>query len=242
MNDPSVVATSSFGTARGFGDPRPSLLASKRHTARLILIVCGIAVLGFLQSRQSVPSPGGSRLALYVTIAALELLFVWFVRKGIRARNGSLRDLLGKGWRSAFDGLRDTALAFLFVAGLRGGSALVQHLLGHSSANAGFLLPNGALESLLWIGVSIVAGVCEEMVYRGYLQPQLWALSGSLPLSIALQAIVFGMAHIYQGWRPAVITAVYGLAFGLLAAWRKSIVPGAIAHSFIDIIGGLVRR
>jgi len=172
----------------------------------------------------------------------LQLLFVWFVRKGIRARNGSLRDLFGQGWRSPLNGLRDTALALLLVVALRGCSALLQYVLGQSSANTGFLLPNGALESLLWIGVSIVAGVSEEMVYRGYLQPQLWALGGSLPLSIALQAFVFGMAHVYQGWRPAAITAVYGLGFGLLAAWRKSIIPGAIAHSFIDIIGGLVRR
>lgn len=242
MNDPSFVPTPFFGAGRGFGDPRPSLLASRRHTARFILIVCGIAVVGFLQSRHSVPSPGGSRLALYVSIAALQVLFVWFVHKGIRTRNGSLRDLVGKGWGSPFDGLRDTALALLFVVALRVCAALLQYGLGQSSANTGFLLPNGLLESLLWIGVAITAGVCEEIVYRGYLQPQLWALCGSLPGAIVLQSFVFGVAHFYQGWRPAVITAVCGLAFGLLAAWRKSIIPGAIAHSFIDIIGGLVRR
>jgi membrane protease YdiL (CAAX protease family) len=111
-----------------------------------------------------------------------------------------------------------------------------------SSSLWGFLLPNGPLESLLWVGVAIMAGVCEEVVYRGYLQPQLWALSGSLPLSIALQALIFGVAHVYQGWRPTIITAVYGLVFGLLAAWRKSIVPGAIAHSIVDLIAGLFRH
>jgi CAAX protease family protein len=209
---------------------------------RFILIVCGIAIVGFLQSRQSIPSAGSSRVPLYLSIVTLQLLFVWFVHKGIRVRHGSLRDLFGRGWCSPFDGLRDTALAFLFVAGLRGCSALLQSLLGPSLASTRFLLPHGTLESLLWIGVSIAAGMCEEVVYRGYLQPQLWALSGILPLSIALQSLIFGMAHAYQGWRAALITAFYGLVFGLLAAWRKSIIPGAIAHSFIDIIGGLVRR
>ena len=242
MNDDSLENASFSGASRGFGDTRPPLLASRRHTIRFVLIVCGIAILGFLQSHRSAPSPGGSRVALYVSIAALQLLFVWFVHKGIRARNGSLRDLIGKRWRSPFDGLRDTALALLFVVGLRGCSAVLQYVLGQSLANTGFLLPNGPLESLLWIGVAITAGVCEEIVYRGYLQPQLWALSGSLPLSIALQALIFGVAHVYQGWRPAVITAVYGLVFGLLAAWRKSIVPGAIAHSLFDVIAGLFRR
>jgi hypothetical protein len=28
------------------------------------------------------------------------------------------------------------------------------------------------------------------------------------------------------------------LVFGLLAAWRRSIIPGAIAHMVVDILGG----
>jgi membrane protease YdiL (CAAX protease family) len=239
-----ITENDSFpGASRGFGDLRPPLLASRRHTIRFVLIVCGIAILGFLQSHRSAPSPpGSSRVPLYVSIAALQLLFVWFVRKGIRAHGGSLRDLFGKRWHLPFDGIRDTVLALLFVVALRGCSLLLQHLLGQSSANTAFLLPSGPLELLLWTGVAIAAGVCEEIVYRGYFQPQLWALCGNLPLAIALQSLIFGIAHVYQGWRPAIITAVYGLAFGLLAAWRKSIIPGAIAHSLIDVIAGIFRR
>ena len=36
-----------------------------------------------------------------------------------------------------------------------------------------------------------------------------------------------------------VVTAAYGLVFGLVAAWRRSIIPGAIAHAIVDIMGGL---
>jgi membrane protease YdiL (CAAX protease family) len=169
LNDDSLENASFPGASRGFGDTRPPLLASRRHTIRFVLIVCGIAILGFLQSHRSAQAPDGSGVALYVSVAALQLLFVWFIHKGVQARNGSLRDLIGKRWRSPFDGLRDTALALLFVVGLRGCSLALQYLLGHSLANTGFLLPNGPLESLLWIGVAITAGVCEETVYRGYL-------------------------------------------------------------------------
>ncbi len=242
MNGDSPGVASGSPVPGGFGDPRPPLLASHRHTIRFVLIVCGIALFGFLQSRRSTLAPIESRVPLYLSIAALQLLFVWFVHKGIRARGGSLRDLIGKRWRSPLDGIGDTGLALVSVIGLRGCSALLQYLLGSPLANIGFLLPNGALESVLWVGVAIAAAVCEELVYRGYLQRQLWALSGSLPVSITLQALIFGVAHAYQGWRPAVITAVYGLVFGLLAAWRKSIVPGVIAHSLVDVIAGLLRR
>jgi membrane protease YdiL (CAAX protease family) len=227
--------------SHGFGDSRPALLASRRHTFRFILIVGGIAVAGLLNGRQLASSSGGSRLPLYLSIVFLQLLFVWFVRLGVRARGGSLLDLIGQRWRLPLDGLRDAGLALLFVLVARSFSALLQYFLGHS-ANTSFLLPKGTMDSLLWVAVSIAAGICEEIVYRGYLQRQLWALGGSLPVAIALQSVIFAAGHAYQGWRPAAITAVYGLGFGLLAAWRKSIIPGALAHILIDVIGGLYRH
>jgi membrane protease YdiL (CAAX protease family) len=220
----------------------PAPLASRRHTIRFLLIVCGIAFIGVLQTRQASVASHPSRVLLYLSLAGLQLLFVWFVRLGIRARKHSILDLFGKRWSSWKDATRDIILGVLFVVVLRVCSELLQHLLGRPFANVAFLLPHNLAESVLWTGVATIAGICEEIVYRGYLQPQLWALSRSLPLSIAMQAIIFGAAHAYQGWRPALITAVYGVAFGLLVAWRKSIIPGAIAHSLIDIIGGLLRR
>jgi hypothetical protein len=47
--------------------------------------------------------------------------------------------------------------------------------------------------------VAITAGICEEIVYRGYLQRQLSAFTGSLPIAVCLQAAIFGAAHLYQG-------------------------------------------
>lgn len=228
--------------SHGFGDPRPPLLASRRHALRFIFIVGGIALAGLINGRHLAAPSGGSRALLYGSIIALQLLFAWFVRLGIRARGGQLIELLGTRWSKPWDALRDIALALLFVIALRITSPFLQHLFGQSSANTAFLLPQGLMESVLWIAVSLAAGVCEELVYRGYLQPQLWAISGSLVLAIGLQAIIFAAGHAYQGWRPALITGVYGLAFGFLAASRKSIIPGAIAHTVIDVIGGLFPR
>ena len=86
----------------------------------------------------------------------------------------------------------------------------------------------------------MAAGIGEEVVFRGYLQRQFWSLSRSLPSAIALQAGVFGSAHVYQGWKLAIGITAYGFAFGLLAAWRKSLLPGILAHAVTDIIGGIV--
>src|SRR5205823_4531206 len=103
----------------------------------------------------------------------------------------------------------------------------------------GFLLPTTLSESIVWITVSAAAGICEELVFRGYLQRQLWSLIGNLPAALLLQAFAFGIGHIYQGWKPALVTAIYGLFLGLVAAWRRSIIPGAIAHAMVDVMGGL---
>ena len=56
------------------------------------------------------------------------------------------------------------------------------------------------------------------------------------------QALVFGVAHGYQGVRDVVTITVLGAALGGLALWRKSLRPGMIAHAWMDIIGGLFTR
>jgi membrane protease YdiL (CAAX protease family) len=224
----------------GFSEPPPGPFASNRHLRRLVYIVIGIAAAMLLQGRQANPATlPAARIPLYLSLIAIELLFVWFVTIGIRAYGFKLLDLLGRRWRTAFDVLTDLLLAIATAGLLRVAGPILYFLLGRWAANTGFLLPATMSESMVWIVVSAAAGVCEELVFRGYLQRQLWTLTGSLPVALLLQAVVFGAGHIYQGWKPAVMTAIYAVIFGLVAAWRRSIIPGAIAHAVIDVLGGL---
>ena len=61
------------------------------------------------------------------------------------------------------------------------------------------LLPQSLLKILVWMGTCVTAGVCEEMAFRGYLQRQLHALSGSVVLAVLGQGLLFGLFHSYQG-------------------------------------------
>jgi membrane protease YdiL (CAAX protease family) len=63
-----------------------------------------------------------------------------------------------------------------------------------------------------------------------------------VPAALVLQAVIFGVSHGYQGWKQVVIISVLGLLFGLLAHWRKSLVPGMAAHAWADIYSGLLNR
>ncbi|HZE58430.1 MAG TPA: type II CAAX endopeptidase family protein [Chthoniobacterales bacterium] len=223
----------------GFGDRPPAAIASTRHLGRFVLIAIGIAVGMLLQARGSSPTPLASRVPLYCALIAVELALVWFVAIGIHAKGYKLVDLCGRRWRTLFGGIIDVILAIGAAALLRLASPLLFYLFGRWPSNTGFLLPKSASESFVWIAVALCAGICEELVYRGYLQRQLWSLTSSLPAALILQSVIFGCGHIYQGWRPAIVTAIYGLVFGLVAAWRRSIIPGALAHTIVDVIGGL---
>jgi uncharacterized protein len=224
----------------GFADAPPAPLASNRHLRRLLYIVVGIAAAMLLQARRSAPAAiPPSRIPLYLSLIAVEFFLVWFVVIGIRIRGFKTLDLLGRRWRTAFDGLVDIVLAIATAGLLRFSGPVLYDLLGRWASNTGFLLPQTLPESIFWVALSVTAGICEELVFRGYLQRQLWSLTKSLPVALVLQAVIFGVGHIYQGWKPAVVTAIYAMIFGLVAAWRRSIIPGAIAHAVGDIMGGL---
>jgi hypothetical protein len=102
------------------------------------------------------------------------------------------------------------------------------------------LLPQGIFESLVWIPLALSAGFCEELVFRGYLQKQ--KVTGSAGLAVLFQAIVFGVGHLYEGVAPVALITLYGVLYGLLAVWRKSLRPGMIAHAWSDIFGVIIFR
>jgi len=103
-----------------------------------------------------------------------------------------------------------------------------------------FMLPRGEGEIVLWIFLSLSAGICEEIIFRGYLQRQLLGWLKSAPMAVVISAMVFGAVHIYQGVKSAIVICVFGLLFGILAEWRKSLRPGMMAHAWHDAFTGVV--
>ena len=88
--------------------------------------------------------------------------------------------------------------------------------------------------------VSILAGISEEAIYRGYLQKQFAALTGSLPAGILISAAAFGAVHVYQGWSRATVIAISAILFGVVAHWRRTVRPGMFAHGLQDAIAPLL--
>ena len=83
--------------------------------------------------------------------------------------------------------------------------------------------------------MSVTAGFCEELVYRGYLQKQFLALTGNVAVAVLAQGVLFGVGHWYQGIKMVIIITLLGVLFGVFTYRRKSLRPGMIAHALGDV-------
>ena len=92
---------------------------------------------------------------------------------------------------------------------------------------------------LAWLGIvmaSLVAGICEEVGYRGYMQVPLERRYGPAT-AIAVVVVVFLAAHLHQAWLPPFLIAgiIGSVMLGMLAWASRSLIPGMIGHTVMDI-------
>lgn len=230
--------------------PQPSerrLLAPLWHTAVLVVVLLGVSVSGAGSTHLLARS--GSKLAQYIWGMTWEWILAGFVWLGIRKRY-RLRDIIGGRWAGLDDFFLDVLVAALFwvVAALvLAAGAKLMHLdqaekLDAMRRQLGFLTPNTRLELGVWFLLSTTAGLCEEFVFRGYLQLQLAAMTRSMLAGTLLSAVVFGASHGYEGGARMILIGIFGLLFGLLAWWRRSLRPGMIAHAWHDAFTGAILR
>jgi membrane protease YdiL (CAAX protease family) len=211
------------------------------HTAIVLLILAGGSVAGaHFHGLPRVPSRSAhARTMSYATAFVIEWLIVLLIWLGVRTRGVRLRDLLGERWQKPTAFLRDLGLAVLFLLVAIPCLGLVSRLL-HASFDPRAITPTTPLQLVLWIALAATAGFCEELTFRGYLNRQFSGWSGSAPVGMVLQGVCFGLAHGYQGWRMMVVIAVFGWMFGALALWRRSLLPGMLAHGLQDGVSGAI--
>src|SRR5437868_1068199 len=153
-------------------------VASYLHTAATVLIMMGVAFMSWKSAKQF-EQPHSPLVTYLPTMIWLWLLFA-FVTVGLRRRNIPLREIFGASWKTFDDFIMDVviAIAFWFVAvlvlGILGVAFLGSQRQNMQDATKVLqgLAPHGVLGISMWIVLSLTAGVCEEFVFRGYLQRQ----------------------------------------------------------------------
>jgi membrane protease YdiL (CAAX protease family) len=90
--------------------------------------------------------------------------------------------------------------------------------------------------------ISATAGVCEEMLFRGFLQNLLMRHLGTWP-GLLLASAVFGLVHAITP-AYAVLAAVFGAYLGTLWLRSENLLAPILAHALYDFLAllYLVRR
>ena len=209
----------------------------------MLLIQAVLVAIGFWLQRRSgsdsVIPQHRNVVWLYLWVMALEWGLVATVRGAVNAQGIRLSDVIGGRWSNWKEIALDLAVTVPFLLVWFAAARLMHRLIGPDSAKSiGNLLPQTITEIIFWVAVSISAGICEEIVFRGYFQKQFAAYTNSMVAAIVLQGLVFGLGHSYQGAKQVVIISILGMLYGWFAAWRSSLRSNMIAHAWSDIWGG----
>lgn len=182
-----------------------------------------------------------STTALQWTITAALLLMWWFTHRGMT----DLGLAAPGGGRFWIAGLIGVAALIGYEALLRAQSRTpVQRAAAIKKVQeSGPFMPRASSDLKHFAVISFTAGVCEEIVYRGFLIWYASQFTGTsaigLCLAVVLTALVFGVGHLYQGIGGAAQVAIVGLIFGGLYLLSGTLwVPMAV-HAIGDWMVGM---
>lgn len=99
------------------------------------------------------------------------------------------------------------------------------------------MLPSTPRELHWFYALSVTAGICEELLYRGFM---LWYLSHAMSIwaAVPLSALIFGIAHAYQGASGIAKTGPVGLIMAAMYVVSGSLWLPMMLHAAIDILNG----
>jgi membrane protease YdiL (CAAX protease family) len=216
----------------------------------LILVFLGVAfpLLGRRRVRQLLQIPATTkedRLRLYASTMAFQWLasIVIFWRASARGiTTGGLS--LALPHPALAIAVATFLVSLIFLNQLVG----LRRLSSQTAANQGIvpqlarkLFPQDEVERLAFFALVVTVAVCEEFIYRGFVQHIFRAASGgSAYVAVFGSAAFFAFAHLYQGRRGVISTFIIGVLFSTATAWCGSLLPAIAAHFVADFTAGML--
>jgi len=92
---------------------------------------------------------------------------------------------------------------------------------------------------LVWLYIILLAamaGITEEVGFRGYMQVPL-EKKYNTTAGIVIVAIMFVVLHFTQAWAPSALITLFmaGVMWGILSHTSGSLIPAIISHTIVDI-------
>jgi uncharacterized protein len=114
----------------------------------------------------------------------------------------------------------------------------VRAIILRQYARLDVFLPKRQEEFRWFAATCVTAGICEEIVYRGFLINYLargpWHL-GVFP-AVLISSLSFGTAHLYQGKKGFFGTTIGGIIFALLFVLTTNLLLGILVHAALDLL------
>jgi len=102
------------------------------------------------------------------------------------------------------------------------------------------LMPVTRNETIVFsIIVSVSAGICEELLFRAYLYNLIEGHIGLLA-AVLLSSVIFGLWHIYLGWKEVIRTGIMGIVLCGIYIFTGNIILPILIHIFVDVYSGLL--
>jgi uncharacterized protein len=106
---------------------------------------------------------------------------------------------------------------------------------------AQMLFPQDHVERLAFFALVATVAVCEEFIYRGFVQRIFQDLAGGSPyFAVVGSAAFFALAHLYQGRRGLISTFTVGILFSASTGMTLSLIPSILAHFAADFTAGML--
>jgi uncharacterized protein len=215
----------------------------------LIFFVLGVIVpwRGRAKMRHLLAKPrveSAERLSLYASTIAFQWVAVAFAgwRAWARGFTAVELGLMVSDWIpiAALSLLGTAIVVALQWLNLRRMGRSASRLRAPLQAMAERILPQSRLELIPFFALAVTAGVCEEFLYRGFAMAAF--LRWGLPAWVAVigSAVLFGMAHLYQGKSGLAGTTILGLLFGATRVVVASLIPVMFWHIGLDAVAGFV--
>jgi len=104
---------------------------------------------------------------------------------------------------------------------------------------AHLFMPSNSTERAWWLVISLLAGLGEEITWRGVQTGLLAAATGSYAAAAVLSALSFGAVHAVQGWKSSAVIVVFALGFQALVWLTGSLYVAMAVHISYDVTAGI---
>ena len=146
-----------------------------------------------------------------------------------------------QGWRLWLALFVVVAIVWVQVAGALRSARMAadKSKLRAQLGSTGLVMPHAASELPAWVGISVTAGFCEELLFRGCVIALLQPVAGWW-IAAAVSLAVFAAAHAYQGATGVVRSAAMGALLTAFVFVSQSLWPAIVLHAALDVMGGCI--